>query len=123
MVCQLALNRLRAKLTPPVFRQIVTEYRRALRTRPDDLLMRHNFMGLLFGLGTRDEAAEQLREMLRRYPHSVDWHSSLGRILAGQGRLDQAIEQFNKALSIQPGDRPARKALEDVRARSGKGQN
>lgn len=116
-------HRLRAKLTPPVFRQIVTEYRRALRTRPDDLLMRHNFMGLLFGLGTRDEAAEQLREMLRRYPHSVDWHTSLGRILAGQGRLDQAIEQFNKALSIQPGDRPARKALEDVRARSGKGQN
>ena len=110
-------DQLRAKLTPPVFRQIVAKYRQALTRRPDDLLMRHNFMGLLFGLGRHEDAAEQLREMLRRYPHSVDWHSSLGRILAGQGRLDQAIEQFNKALSIQPGDLKVRKALEEARDR------
>jgi len=110
-------HRLRAKLTPPVFRQIVAEYRRALRTRPNDLQMRHNFMGLLFGLGNHDGAAEQLRRMLQRYPHSVDWRLALGKILAGQGKLDQAIEQFDKALSVQPGEARVRKALEEARDR------
>jgi tetratricopeptide (TPR) repeat protein len=52
--------------------------------------------------GKLDQAIEDYRLILRRYPDVASLRSNLGAALAGAGRYQEAIVEYRRALDLQP---------------------
>src|SRR5208337_3151938 len=68
---------------------------------PEDLLKEAES---LHRAGKLDQAIEDYRAFLKRYPDVAPVRSNLGAALAGAGRYEEAILEYMKALKIQPGN-------------------
>jgi len=100
-------KRVEARLTPQMLRQNAAQYDRALKARPDDLLLRSTFALLQSIRDDHASAAEQYRELIGRYPHSLPWHNKLGVELARQGKRAEAVAKFRWVLQRDPNYVPA----------------
>jgi tetratricopeptide (TPR) repeat protein len=54
--------------------------------------------------GRLEEAADALREALRRHPDFMEAHCNLGLVFTFQGRFAEAVACLEKALVLRPGD-------------------
>ena len=113
-------DRLQARITPKTVADAAGQYARALRRRPDDLLLAETYAKLHFDTGQNEAAGRQLRAMLERYPDFADWRYNLGRILARQGKFEQAVVEYERALAIRPSDPFACMAAGEALERLGK---
>lgn len=106
-----AAERLNAELTPRLLAQVATRYQQALERRPNDFLLRGNYVNLQMHRGQYDVAAEQCRILLDRFPHVSRWSWQLAEALASQGRIPEAISQWRSLLKRKPNSLRARRAL------------
>jgi len=80
----------------------ITEYREAIRIRPD-LLEAHNNLGaVLLVKGDLDGAIRQYRELVRLGPDFADGHTNLGTALYKKGDLAGAIAEYRQAVRLRP---------------------
>jgi hypothetical protein len=61
--------------------------------------------------GRQAEARRILELNAQQYPSSAGVAVELGRVLEALGERDRAVEQYRRALTIQPGNRPAQERL------------
>jgi len=77
-------------------------YAAALERSTEDLEIRRHFAQLLLECGDYEQAAEQWRGLLERFPDMAQWHIELGTALKAQGKRDEAIAEFSRAMSVDP---------------------
>ena len=77
----------------------------------------HNALGsLLLRRGDLEPARAEFAEAIRLNPQFAFAHYNLGMIFRKQSKDDEAVAEFRQALSADPKFRPARDALERLRA-------
>ena len=67
-----AMARLRTRASPEIQRQTFEAYASTVRKRPDDLLLRVNFVMLLNQMGRKDVARSQWRQILLTQPPAIE---------------------------------------------------
>jgi Flp pilus assembly protein TadD len=81
-----------------------TEFRTAVRLKPDYVEPRYN-LGIAYARqGRLDSAIAEYHEALRLKPDSAGAHNNLGIAYASQGRLDEAIAEFRTTAQLKPED-------------------
>jgi tetratricopeptide (TPR) repeat protein len=88
--------------TPQALQAACRAYETALKKTPEDLLLRHRFGKLLMACGQGENAADQLRIVLKNQPWEPMVYIDLGSALQMGERTDEAIRQYRKALEIDP---------------------
>jgi tetratricopeptide (TPR) repeat protein len=84
--------------------EAITEYRQALRFRPE-FAEAHNNLGLaLSGQGKPEEEIAEYRAALRIKPDFAEAHNNLGTALCEQGKPDQAVAAYREAIRLKPDD-------------------
>ncbi len=96
------VRNLKRSASPEGTRAAIEAYEKALKRRPDDVLVRTNFVTLLDACGKSASAVEHCRLILDRFPDHVSTWGSLAVSLMKAGRLDEAIAQYRKILSVYP---------------------
>ena len=94
------------------------EYAAAARLQPDYALAWHNLGLALARLGRLGEAIGAMTKAVDQEPRIAGWRADLALMLLGAGDREQAIRQFETALSLDPAQQAARRALDDLRRRS-----
>ena len=89
----------------------VTEFRKAVASKPDSVTARINLGAALTQLGDVNGAVEQFEEALRLEPGRVNAHYNLAVLLARQNKHEQAITHLRSALRIDENDLNARLLL------------
>lgn len=97
-------------------------FRQAVAADPDDPEARHNLAAALVRLGRRDDAADELAELLRRRPDFYLGHFTLGTLRAQQGRDAEAVEHYRRALALYPDHRDSHFNLANALRRLGRWQ-
>jgi Flp pilus assembly protein TadD len=82
--------------------QAITEYRTALRLKPNLAAVRTNLGMVLRNQGRLAEAVAELREALRLSPDDYVTHLNLGAVLNEQGKQEEAIAEHREALRLRP---------------------
>ena len=77
-------------------------YNAALERAGDDLELRRHFAQLLEERGEYEDAAEQWRVLLERFPDMAHWRIKLGTALKSQGKSDDAVAEFSEAMRLNP---------------------
>lgn len=86
-----------------VYRDSETLYRATLARNPDAWLARNNLANLLLASGRRDEALQQVEEVLRRQPDFWEAHLTLGNaLIESPGGLARAIGEYETAARLAP---------------------
>jgi len=91
--------------------EAISQYREALRLKPDDADTRFDLANALYRKGMWDEAISQYGEELKLSPDDPDGHNNLGVVLFQKGNLNEAITQFREALRLRPDYASAQKNL------------
>ncbi len=100
--------------------EAITEYRAAIRIKPDHAEA-HYLLGVALAVqGKLDEAIAEYRAAIRIKPDHAEAHYLLGSALASQGKLDEAIAEFRAAIRIKPDDAEAHYSLGVALAAQGK---
>jgi tetratricopeptide (TPR) repeat protein len=89
----------------------VTEFRKAVASRPDSVTARINLGAALTQVGDVNGAVEQFEEAIRLEPGKVNAHYNLAVLLARQNKHEQAITHLRSALRIEGNDLNARLLL------------
>jgi tetratricopeptide (TPR) repeat protein len=100
--------------------EAITQYREALRIKPDYAYAHSNLGNALLQQGRTDEAITQNREALRIKPDDVHACNNLGDALLQQGRTDEAITEYRQALQIKPDEVNAHNKLGNALLQQGK---
>jgi len=96
-------------------------YTDTIRKSPDAEMPRGNFGIALLEADRLDEAIEQFRIVIGQInPASQNAYYNLARAYKKKGMTADAIAAFEKAVSLDPGDGDARRALAALYARSGR---
>jgi len=101
----------------------VTQYKEALRLKPDYVEAHNNLGFALSQEGKIEEAIAQYEQALRIDPDDVEAHNNLGIALSQTGKPDEAIAQFDQALRIKPQYTDARNNLGAAFLRQGRIQD
>ncbi len=86
------------------FDEAITQYRTALKIKPDYPEAYYNLGLALSECGRLDEAIVNYRKALEIKPVFAAAYNNLGAALAGRGQFDEAIASCRKALAIAPND-------------------
>ena len=89
----------------------VTEFRKAVASKPDSVTARINLGAALTQVGDVNGAVEQFEEALRLEPGRVNAHYNLAVLLARQNKHEQAITHLRSALRVEENDLNARLLL------------
>ena len=89
----------------------VTEFRKAVASKPDSITARINLGAALSQVGDVNGAVEQFEEALRIEPGRVNAHYNLAVLLARQNKHEQAITHLRSALRVEENDLNARLLL------------
>ena len=85
--------------------------RRAVRARPSDPVIRHNYAVALGLAGRHDEAIGEFGAASRLGLDDGTLHRNLGLSLRALGRRDEALEAFRRGVAVDPGSPDLRRAL------------
>jgi tetratricopeptide (TPR) repeat protein len=99
---ELRLSECKARLRAPAVRAAHLTYQEAIRKRPNDHWLHHNYAEFLAAIGDLAQAAEQMRTVCDLVPQHASGHLQLGRLLARQGRFEEAAKAFEAALAVRP---------------------
>lgn len=98
--------------------------RLVLSATPADQAARSQLVAILVrlggeaaGAGRFPAAAESYRELVALEPQNADYRNNFGMILAKLGDFTGAVSQFEAALQANPSHAPARRNLDQVKAR------
>jgi hypothetical protein len=91
--------------------EAISQYREALRLKPDDTDTHFDLANALSRKRMWDEAISQYQEELKLSPDDPDGHNNLGVVLFQKGNLNEAITQFREALRLKPDYANAQKNL------------
>jgi tetratricopeptide (TPR) repeat protein len=100
--------------------EAVTQYRLALRARPEDPVANNALGGALLATGHVDEAVQHLTLALKGRPDYFDAHYNLGLALASRGDFAGAIEHLQAAVQLHPQDADAEANLGSAFAEAGR---
>jgi tetratricopeptide (TPR) repeat protein len=101
------------------FADAVSEFRKAVASKPDSATARINLGAALTQVGDRNGAIEQFKEALRLEPGRVNAHYNLAVLFSGQGKHEQAISHLRSVLSVEENDLSARLMLAGELANTG----
>src|SRR5262249_12325301 len=76
--------------------EAVTEYREAIRLRPDDAAAHYGLGNALRDQGRAAEAVAELREAIRLRPDFAEAHCNLGLGLRQQGRFRESLDESRR---------------------------
>jgi tetratricopeptide (TPR) repeat protein len=97
------IEELKRYLAPEAMENVVLQYRQAIEKSPSDWRLRWKYGKLLTeGLKDYKGAAEELRLVRQRLPHSYIVYTALGAVYRGLGDIDQAVAQYKEAVRIKP---------------------
>lgn len=108
---QRRIDALGASLTPEKLRAISGEYAGAIRSSPDDWVLRENFARFLEETGEPMAALEQWREVMRLLPHETLAYYHTGNLLDAVGRSAEALPFFREAVRRDPDSSQVRNGL------------
>jgi hypothetical protein len=91
--------------------EAISQYREALRLKPNDADAHYDLANALYRKGLWDEAISQYREDLKLSPDDPEGHNNLGVVLFQKGNRNEAITQFQEALRLKPDYANAQKNL------------
>jgi tetratricopeptide (TPR) repeat protein len=95
----------------------ISEFRTALRLKPDSSLVYFHMGNTFHKLGRLPEAIEAYQASVRLDPAVPEVHYELAYALAQvPGRVPEAIEECRKMLVLKPGDEPGRQLLTSLLA-------
>ena len=80
-------------------RESLTE---ALRLDPNAVEVRYALAVLYEGTGRREQAAEELQQIVEQQPEFDSAHRLYGRILLSQGQVERGLDELRMAVSIRP---------------------
>ena len=94
-----------------VTREAIDEAARAAAEKPDDVDAALELHGTLVSFGRHEEAARVADTLARNFPDNLEVQIHLGSWHAQSGREHEADACFDKALSLDPHDLAARRAV------------
>jgi len=80
----------------------ISEYREAIRLKPNMAQTHYNLAHALARKGQFDEALVQYQEAIRLKPDYTEAHNNLGIALDNRGRFDEAISEYKEAIRLKP---------------------
>ena len=89
----------------------VTEFHKAVASKPESVTARINLGAALTQAGDVNGAVEQFEEALKIDPARVNAHYNLAVLLSGQNKHEQAITHLRAVLSVEENDLNARLLL------------
>src|SRR5256714_353166 len=97
------------------FSGAVTEYREAIRLKPDYPAAHAGLANALADKGELDNAIREFREIVRLNPSDASAHQALGELLANKGELDAAKTEFLTVMQLKTkASEPLRQAASDL---------
>jgi len=101
------------------WRAAITEFRKGLELKPDDVALRYWLGAALYASGDGLAAEREFRAVVQRAPDHANAHFSLGAIDDATGRRREAIEEYSAAVKADPTLPDARLRLADALRTSG----
>ncbi len=93
----------------------VTEYREAIRLKPDYPAAQAGLANALADKGELDNAIREFREIVRLNPSDASAHQALGELLSNKGELDAAKAEFLAVTQLKTQtSEPLRQAANDL---------
>src|SRR6266478_4870218 len=93
----------------------VTEYREAIRLKPDYPAAQAGLANALADKGELDNAIREFREIVRLNPSDASAHQALGELLSNKGELDAAKAEFLAVTQLKTKtSEPLRQAANDL---------
>ncbi len=74
------------------------QYQSALKQRPDDRVLIHNYASLLMHLGMNREAEKAYKQVIQHLPHYAQAWNNLGLVFFRLNRQKKALDAFEQAL-------------------------
>jgi len=115
---QLAETRDRMRSQSP--QDLRSGYEAAIRNRPNDHWLHHNYAEYLKNFGDLTQATAEMQRVRDLVPHHYAAHLQLGRLLARQKRYDEARQSLLEALRRRPDLSDAYLELGQISASQGK---
>jgi 4-amino-4-deoxy-L-arabinose transferase-like glycosyltransferase/Tfp pilus assembly protein PilF len=97
------------------YAQSIPEYRRVLEDDPGHVMAHLSLGTALLQIGRKDAAFAQYGEAERLAPRDPLVAFVIGRALVADGRRPEGIGELERALALEPGYEPARRALAEAR--------
>jgi tetratricopeptide (TPR) repeat protein len=95
-------NEARSRSNPQNREAARSTYEEAIRQRPDDPWLHHNYAEFLTAVGDLPEATSRLKKARDLLPDHYAAHFHIGRLLARQKRFAEARESLEVALRLRP---------------------
>jgi tetratricopeptide (TPR) repeat protein len=117
---QMQMSALKAQLQPIAIEKSRDVYQQALKKRPKDHWLHHNYAEFLTTIGDWGGATQQMEEVCKLVPEHYAAYLQLGRLLALQKRYDEALRPLETAHRLRPDLTDVYLELGQVYSRQGK---
>ena len=83
-------------------------FAQTVRLKPDSAAAHYNLGNVLYRIGRRADAIDELKKAVELKPDYALAHDGLGVALFNEGRVREAIEHYQRAVALDPGNADAR---------------
>lgn len=96
------LRETQARLRSPSSQGLRVIYEEALKSRPHDHWLHHNYAEYLTRIGELAQATSEMEEVCKLVPHHYSGYFHKGRLQARQKKYDEAFQSLETALKLRP---------------------